>query len=76
MTCLSAAFMCVAVALISGDHLAVTQLQKFVPAAEGVIVKEPYGYHSAMTATPARGPALIREAAKRAVPDVVLNGLA
>jgi D-amino peptidase len=57
----------VAVALISGDRLAVTQLQKLVPAAEGVIVKEPYGYHSAMTVTPARGQALIREAAKRAM---------
>jgi len=57
----------VPVALISGDRLAVTQLQKVVPAAEGAVVKEPYGYHSAMTVTPARGQALIRDAAQRAM---------
>src|SRR5262249_430838 len=35
----------VPVAFVSGDRLAVTQLQKVVSGAEGVIVKEPYGYH-------------------------------
>lgn len=57
----------VPVAFVSGDRLAVAQLQKVVPAAEGVIVKEPYGYHSAMSVTPARGQALIREGVKRAM---------
>src|SRR5947208_3959235 len=57
----------VPVAFVSGDRLAVTQLQKAVPAAEGAIVKEPYGYHSAMTVTPARGQALIRDGVKRAM---------
>jgi D-amino peptidase len=57
----------VPVALVSGDRLAVTQLQKVVPAVEGAIVKEPFGYHSAMTVTPARGQALIRDGAKRAM---------
>src|SRR5438445_9155907 len=38
----------VPVAFVSGDRLAVTQLQRAVPSAEGAIVKEPYGYHSAM----------------------------
>jgi D-amino peptidase len=57
----------VPVAFISGDRLAVAQLLKVVPAAEGAIVKEPYGYHSAMTVTPARGRALIREGVKRAI---------
>ena len=57
----------VPIALVSGDRLAVEQLQKVVPAAEGVIVKEPYGYHSAMSVTPARGQAMIREAAARAI---------
>jgi D-amino peptidase len=57
----------VPVALISGDRLAVTQLQHVAPAAEGAIVKEPYGYHSANTVTPARGQAMIREGAKRAM---------
>jgi D-amino peptidase len=57
----------VPIALVSGDRLAVEQLQKVVPAAEGVIVKEPYGYHSAMSVTPVRGQAMIREAAARAI---------
>jgi D-amino peptidase len=57
----------VPVALVSGDRLAVTEVQQVAPAAEGAIVKEPYGYHSAMTVTPARGQSMIREAAKRAM---------
>jgi len=57
----------VPVAFVSGDRLAVTQLQQVAPAAEGAIVKEPYGYHSAMTVTPARSQALIREGLKRAM---------
>lgn len=57
----------VPVAFISGDRLAVTQLQKVDASAEGAIVKEPYGYHSANTVTPARGQAMIREGAKRAM---------
>jgi D-amino peptidase len=57
----------VPVAFVSGDRLAVTQLQQVAPSAEGAIVKEPYGYHSALTVTPARGQAIIRDAAKRAM---------
>jgi D-amino peptidase len=57
----------VPVAFVSGDRLAVTQLQQVAPAAEGAIVKEPYGYHSAMTVTPARGQAMIRDGLKRAM---------
>jgi D-amino peptidase len=57
----------VPVAFVSGDRLAVEQLQQVVPSAEGVIVKEPYGYHSAMTVTPARGQAMIREGLRRAM---------
>ena len=57
----------VPVGLISGDRLAVAQLQKIVPATEGVIVKEPYGYHSALTLTPAAGQAEINKAAWRMV---------
>jgi D-amino peptidase len=60
----------VPVAFISGDRLAVTQLQKVVPGAEGVIVKEPLGYHSAMTVTPARGQAMIRDGVKRAIAKI------
>src|SRR2546426_12466225 len=57
----------VPIAFISGDRLAVSQLQKVVPGAEGAIVKEPFGYHSAQTLTPARGQALIRDGVKRAM---------
>ena len=57
----------VPVAFVSGDRLAVVQLQQVVPAAEGAIVKEPYGYHSALTVTPARGQAMIRDGLKRAM---------
>jgi len=57
----------VPVAFVSGDRLAVTQLQNAVPGVEGAIVKEPLGYHSALTVTPARGQTLIREAVTRAM---------
>jgi D-amino peptidase len=57
----------VPVAFVSGDRLAVTQLQNAIAGVEGAIVKEPLGYHSAMTVTPARGQALIREGVQRAM---------
>ncbi len=57
----------VPVAFISGDRLAVTQLQHAVSGAEGAIVKEPLGYHSAMTVTPARGQAMIKDGLTRAM---------
>jgi D-amino peptidase len=57
----------VPIAFVSGDRLAVTQIQKALPRVEGVIVKEPYGYHSAQTVTPARGQAMIREGVARAM---------
>jgi D-amino peptidase len=57
----------VPVAFVSGDRLAVTQLQKAVAGVEGAIVKEPLGYHSAMTLTPARGQAMIKDGVARAM---------
>jgi len=60
----------VPVAFVSGDRLAVTQVQQVAASAEGAIVKEPYGYHSANTVTPARGQAMIREGAKRAMSKI------
>jgi D-amino peptidase len=60
----------VPVAFVSGDRLAVLQLQQVAPAAEGAIVKEPYGYHSAVTVTPARGRAMIRDGLKRAMNSI------
>lgn len=65
----------VPVAFVSGDRLAVTQLQQVVPAAEGAIVKEPYGYHSALTVTPARGQAMIRDGLKRAMAKLGVGSL-
>jgi D-amino peptidase len=65
----------VPVAFVSGDRLAVTQLQQVAPAAEGAIVKEPYGYHSALTVTPARGQAMIREGLTRAMAKIVSGSL-
>lgn len=60
----------VPVAFVSGDRLAVTQLQGAIPTAGGAIVKEPLGYHSAMTLTPARGQAMIREGVTRAMANL------
>jgi D-amino peptidase len=57
----------VPVAFVSGDRLAVTQIQKAILGVEGAIVKEPLGYHSAMTLTPARGQALIKDGVARAM---------
>ena len=65
----------VPVAFVSGDRLAVTQLQQVAPAAEGAIVKEPYGYHSALTVTPARGQAMTRDGLKRAMAKLVSASL-
>jgi D-amino peptidase len=57
----------VPVAFVSGDRLAVTQLQKVIPSAGGAIVKEPLGYHSAMTVTPTQGRTMIREGVMQAM---------
>lgn len=65
----------VPVAFVSGDRLAVEQLQQVAPAAEGAIVKEPYGYHSALTVTPARGQAMIRDGLKRAMANLASGSL-
>ena len=65
----------VSVAFVSGDRLAVTQLQQVAPAAEGAIVKEPYGYHSALTVTPARGQAMIRDGLTRAMAKLTASSL-
>lgn len=57
----------VPVVFMSGDRLAVAQFQKTIPAVEGVVVKEPYGFHSAMTVTPAKARQLIRDGVNRAL---------
>lgn len=65
----------VPVAFVSGDRLAVTQLQQVAPASEGAIVKEPYGYHSALTVTPARSQAMIHDGLKRAMAKLSAGSL-
>jgi D-amino peptidase len=57
----------VPILFISGDRAAVNELQKTLPQVEGVVVKEPLGFHSAMTVTPARGRQLIAEGVTRAL---------
>jgi D-amino peptidase len=51
----------VPVVFVSGDTKAVAQMKTAVPSVEGAVVKEPLGYHSALTLTPARGQAMIRD---------------
>ena len=57
----------VPVVFVSGDRKAVEQLQKVVPTVGSAIVKEPLGYHSAITVTPAKGQAMIREGVRAAL---------
>jgi D-amino peptidase len=57
----------VPVLLISGDRLAVGELHKTLPQVEGVVVKEPLGFHAAMTVTPARGRKMIADGVGRAI---------
>lgn len=51
----------VPVVFVSGDRKTIEQLQRAIPSLTGAIVKEPLGYHSALTVTPARGQAMIRD---------------
>jgi D-amino peptidase len=57
----------VPVLFVSGDRTAVGELQRTLPQVEGVVVKEPLGFHSAMTVTPARGRQLVGEGVARAI---------
>lgn len=57
----------VPVVFVSGDRKAIEQMQSAIPALTGAIVKEPLGYHSALTVTPARGQAMIRDGVRAAM---------
>ena len=57
----------VPVVFVSGDRKAVEQMQGAVPGIASAIVKEPLGYHSAMTLTPARAQAMIRQGVRDAL---------
>jgi len=56
----------VPVIFVSGDRKAVTQLQQAAPGVVGAIVKEPLGYHSAMTLTPPAGRSMIADGVRKA----------
>ena len=57
----------VPVVLVTGDDAIVEEAGQVIGEIEGAVVKESLGFHSARTATPARGRALIRDAASRAL---------
>jgi D-amino peptidase len=57
----------VPVVFVSGDRKAVEQMQAVAPGAGSAVVKEPLGYHSAMTVTPARGQTMIRDGVRAAL---------
>ena len=57
----------VPVVFVSGDRKAVEQMQSGITGITGAIVKEPLGYHSAATVTPARGQAMIRDGVREAL---------
>jgi D-amino peptidase len=57
----------VPVIFVSGDRQAVESLRSVAPWAEGVVVKEGLGYHSALSVTPARGRQLVRDGVTRAL---------
>lgn len=57
----------VPVVFASGDSKAVAQIKAAVPAIEGVVVKEPLGYHSAQTRMPARAQEMIRDGVRAAL---------
>ena len=57
----------VPVVFVSGDRKAVEQMQAGIHGITGAIVKEPLGYHSAITVTPARGQAMIRDGVRAAL---------
>jgi len=57
----------VPVVLITGDDIAVTELQRAADWVEGAVVKRALGFHSAETMTPTAAQALIRRQAETAV---------
>ena len=57
----------VPVVFVSGDRKTIEQMQGAIPGITGAIVKEPLGYHSALTVTPARGQAMIRDGVRGAL---------
>lgn len=57
----------VPVIFVSGDRKAVGQLEGAIPGIAAAVVKEPFGYHSALTVTPARGQAMIRDGVRSAM---------
>lgn len=57
----------VPVVFVSGDRMAVEQVQAVIPRIGTAVVKEPFGYHSALTVTPARAQEMIRDGVSAAL---------
>lgn len=57
----------VPVVAISGDDVAVAELQALLPGVEGAVVKRAISFHSANTLTPGAGQALIRDRVRAGV---------
>jgi D-amino peptidase len=59
----------VPVVLITGDDVAVAELEEAVPGVTGAIVKQAIGFHSAETLTPSAARSLIRQRAEAGLRD-------
>lgn len=57
----------VPVVFVSGDRAAVEQMEKAIPGIGTAAVKEAFGYHSALTVTPERAQAMIRDGVRQAL---------
>lgn len=57
----------VPVIMISGDDIATKEVKDFLGDVEVAVVKEAYGFHSAITLTPKVATRLIKEASRKAV---------
>jgi D-amino peptidase len=57
----------VPIVMVSGDDVAVAEVQALVPGVEGAVVKRALGFHAAATITPAAARELIRERARAGV---------
>jgi D-amino peptidase len=57
----------VPVVMVSGDQMAVDEVQKLTGGVEGAVVKRPISFHAAAVMTPEASQALIRSKAKAAI---------
>jgi D-amino peptidase len=57
----------VPIVMVSGDDIAVAEVQALIPGVEGAVVKRALGFHAAASMTPQAARALIRERARAGV---------